>query len=313
MHLDASSLLGLAQLLALGLGVYLLALVWHTMRRLTRPPRRTYASAVARGLPGDPSEALDGRPFESWTLKSRGLDLPVWDIKGDDPDGPIVIFLHGWGDGRVGALQRMRPFVPESSRLLALDLPGNGEAPGTCSLGTREVDDVGEIIEQVRAHDSEFVLYGWSMGAGVAIDAASRPNHQSKLIRGVVAEAPYRLAPTPAHNVLRNASLPCAFNLPPAMALLSLRFGRGLSWRGFDRAGLAEKLACPLLVIHGQHDEVCPVEDAREIAAGADSATLCEVELGRHNDLWTNEAHREQASEAIRVFLSRLNPAPDTP
>ena len=65
--------------------------------------------------------------------------------------------------------------------------------------------------------------------------------------------------------------------------------------------------------LHGQHDEVCPAEDAREITAGADSATICEVEFGRHNDLWTNEAHREQASEAIRVFLSRLNPAPDTP
>lgn len=313
MHLDASSLLGLAQLLAIGLGVYLLALIWHTMRRLTRPPRRTYASAVARGLPGDPSEALDGRPFESWTLKSRGLDLPVWDVKGDDPHGPIVIFLHGWGDGRVGALQRMGPFVPNCSRLLALDLPGNGEAPGTCSLGTREVEDVDEMIERVRDDDHVIVLYGWSMGAGVAIDAASRSDEHFSQITGVIAEAPYRLAPTPAHNVLRNASLPYTFNLRPAMALLSLRFGRGLRWREFDRAGLAAKLVCPLLVIHGVDDEVCPVDDAREIAAMASVATLCEVKQGRHNDLWTNEAHRAQVSEAIDAFMSRVKHGPDTP
>lgn len=313
MHLDASSLLGLAQLLAIGLGVYLLALIWHTMRRLTRPPRRTYASAVARGLPGDPSEALDGRPFENWSLKTRGLDLPVWDIQGDDPDGPIVIFLHGWGDGRVGALHRMEPFVPSCSRLLTLDLPGNGEAPGTCSLGTREVEDVGEMIEQVRDDDHMIVLYGWSMGAGVAIDAASRSDEHFSQITGVIAEAPYRLAPTPAHNVLRNAGLPYSFNLRPAMTLLSLRFGRGLSWRGFDRADLAAKLACPLLVIHGSDDEVCPLKDAGEITFRAPDYRLCEVKGGRHNDLWTNEAHRAQVSEAIDAFMSRVKHGPDTP
>ena len=173
MRFDFTSVLGLVQLLALGLAVYLIALIWHTMRRLTHPPRRTYAHAIARGRPGDPGEALDGRGFESWTLKSRGLDLPVWDVPGDQPDGPVVIMLHGWGDGRVGALTRLPAIVPLASRILMPDLPGNGEAPGICSLGTRESEDLGVLIERVQDDAHRLIVFGWSMGAGIAIQAGA--------------------------------------------------------------------------------------------------------------------------------------------
>ncbi|MFI4897334.1 MAG: alpha/beta hydrolase [Phycisphaerales bacterium JB059] len=300
MRFDFTSVLGLLQLLAIGLAVYLFALIWHTMRRLTRPPRRTYAHAIARGRPGDPGEALDGRSFESWTLRSRGLDLPVWDVKGDNPAGPIFIMLHGWGDGRVGALTRLGAIVPLASRILMPDLPGNGEATGTCSLGTRESDDLRALIERVREDARPLIVFGWSMGAGIAIQAGA----EGAPIDAIIAEAPYRLAKTPARNVLRNANLPHTANLAPALALLGLRFGVGPRWRGFDRAALAGALSCPLLVVHGGDDEVCPLADAREITARASDATICEIERGRHNDLWTNEAHRERASAAIRAFVT---------
>jgi pimeloyl-ACP methyl ester carboxylesterase len=297
---DFTSVLGLVQLLALGLAVYLIALIWHTMRRLTHPPRRTYAHAIARGRPGDPGEALDGRGFESWTLKSRGLDLPVWDVPGDQPDGPVVIMLHGWGDGRVGALTRLPAIVPLASRILMPDLPGNGEAPGICSLGTRESEDLGVLIERVQDDAHRLIVFGWSMGAGIAIQAGA----EGAPIDAIIAEAPYRLAKTPARNVLRNAGLPHTANLRPALALLGVRFGLGPRWSGFDRAARAARLASPLLVIHGADDEVCPIADAREIVARAPNARLCEIEHGRHNDLWTVEANRERASEAIQAFIA---------
>ena len=292
------------QLLAIGLVVYVLALVWHTMRRLRRPPRRTYVSAVARGKPGDPSEALNGRAYETWAMRSDGLDLPVWDVAGDDPDGPVVIMVHGWGDARVGALARLPAIVPAASRVVMLELPGHGEAPGKCSLGAREVEDLCGLVERVREGDRKLVVFGWSLGAGVAIAAGA--GTCSEQIDGIVAEAPYRLAPTPARNVLRNANLPHSVNLGPAMAVLGMRFGVGPQWRGFDRAELASKLACPLLVVHGAHDEVCPIEDGREIASRAPEGELCEIEGGRHNNLWTDEEPAETAGLAVRGFLGRV-------
>ncbi len=306
MRFDGASVLGLAQLLAIGLAVYLTVLIWYTMRRLTRPPRRTYASAIARGRPGDPGEALDGREYESWLLRSRGRDLPVWDVRGDDPDGAVVIMVHGWGDARVGALTRLPAIVPVCSRVVMLELPGHGEAPGTCSLGTRETQDLCALIERVKEDGRALGVFGWSLGAGVAIAVGSGDDGCARSIDAIIAEAPYRLAHTPARNVLRNANLPHRANLGPALALLGVRLGVGPSWRGFDRASLAAKLACPLLVIHGSDDEVCPIDDAREIARSAPRGELCEIEHGRHNDLWTDPEHSAKASEAVRALLGRL-------
>src|SRR5512144_1917979 len=115
MSFDGSSLLGLAVLLLVGLVIALLAMTVYTIYLLTHPPRRTYASALARGRPGDPGELDPGprgkRPSSSWSVQHGGLDLPVWDIEGDRPDGPIMILSHGWGDSRIGGLTRTPPLA----------------------------------------------------------------------------------------------------------------------------------------------------------------------------------------------------------
>jgi fermentation-respiration switch protein FrsA (DUF1100 family) len=46
--------------------------------------------------------------------------------------------------------------------------------------------------------------------------------------------------------------------------------------RSYTLAGVAEKIACPLLVVHGEHDGIVPVEFARRLheAAGSRDKTL---------------------------------------
>ncbi len=299
---EVEAILGFVSLLAIGLAAYLLLLIVFTARRLTRPPRRTYASAVARGLPGDPSELDSPRAFEAWSIAPRGVELAAWTIQGGEPSGPVCVMAPGWGDGKVGALARLEAVAPACSSVVAFDWPGMGESEGTCRLGTREVGDLVAVIGRVREEGRALVVYGWSLGAGVAIAAAAG----GEQIDAIVAEAPYRLASTPARNVMRNAGLPWRANLGPALAMLGVCFGVGPRWRGFDRAGLAGRIACPLLVVHGGDDEVCPIDDGRAIAAAATSGELCEIEGGRHNDLWTDDGNRSRCIEAARGFLSRL-------
>src|SRR5438105_2541012 len=100
---------------------------------LTHPARRTYASAVARGKPGDPSELGAALEFSAWGLKTGGLELPVWDIRGEREDGPVVVLTHGWGDSRIGALARLGAVAATASRVVAWDMRGHGEAPGICT------------------------------------------------------------------------------------------------------------------------------------------------------------------------------------
>ncbi|MCA9273598.1 MAG: alpha/beta hydrolase [Phycisphaerales bacterium] len=293
---------GFIALLAIGLAILWLLGVITTAWRLTHPNRRTYAFMLRRGLPGDPSE-LPGEPraFTQWTLTSRGRELPVWDIVGDAADGPVIILTHGWGNSRYDALLRLAPFLPRASRVVAWDQPGHGDAPGTCDLGVGETQDLAALIERIDAE--RIVLFGWSLGAGVSIAAASK----SERVIAVLAQAPYRLAYTPAKGVLSEAAMPWRATLWPAMMLIGLVRGRKLTWAGqwpgFDRAAYAAKLAAPLLVIHGEQDRVCPLEDGRSIAEAAPDGRLVVLPGAPHNGLWANPETKAALEREIGAFL----------
>lgn len=297
-------MIGLLILLLTGFAILWIAGVAFVAWILTHPVRRTYAGAVSRGRPGDPSE-LPGRPrkFEQWTLESRGLNLPVWEITGEQPSGPVVILTHGWGDSRIGGLIRLGPLLPLASRIILWDLPGHGEAPGISKLGTDEVDDLLALIERVRPE--RLLLYGWSLGAGVSLAAASRINAPVQLL-GVIAESPYALAQTPALRVARSRGLPASMLIVPAFLILRTVIGRGLMPRAFDRRRSASKVRSPVLVIHGDADEISPIQDGREIAAAC-SGTLVEIPGGGHNDLWSVPLYTNPCVAGIEAFMASLN------
>lgn len=308
--------IGFATLLLAGLLLAFAALVWFTLHRLRRPPRRTYTTAMAKGLPGDPSELDHPRAFEEWTLttdiraagRRDAVSVPVWEVVGDDPDGPIGALTPGWGDSRIGGLMRIAALAPHCSRMLLWDPPGQGEAPGLCFLGTVEDQIIAALVRRaVESRDSarDVILYGWSLGAGSSIVAAARDDVRGR-IRAVVAEGVYREPWTPARNVLRGAGYPWRVNLPLAFMLMGLRLGQGLRWRTFDRAAHASRLTCPLLALHGAEDEVCPAEDARTVADSAPQGQLALVDGAGHNDIWTDERHRARANREIADFLAAL-------
>ena len=300
--------LGLALLLAIGFAIAWCAGVLYARSALRNPPRRTYGTAVARNQPGAPDEldsarfGVGPRAFTEWSLErpsGRG-HLPVWDIPGDNPAGPTVILTHGWGDGRLGGLLRLEPFVPAASRVLLWDLPGHGDAPpgaGPCRLGCDEAADLSALIEKT---DGAVVLFGWSLGAGVSIVAGGHPR-----VIGVATEAPYTLPQVPASRVMSARGLPGLGMLRVALTSIG-----GAAWQQvggpFDRAVHAARLNVPVLVLHGEEDPVCPIEGGRVIAASAPHGEAVSLPGARHNDLWINPAYRSACSSALTQWLARL-------
>lgn len=292
-------MLGLVQLLLLGLLVFFLSVVWMIVRTIGRPPRRTYASAVSRNQPGDPGEIDPPREFSSWTFSRRSAEMPVWDIPGDDPDGPTVVMTHGWGDSRIGSLVRLQALLPFVSRIIAWDMPGQGEASGRASLGVHEADDLLALLD--RAEIERAVLFGWSMGAGVSLVAAT-----DERVVGVIAEAPYRLPITPARNVLRLRRMPSGFSATVAFWILGLRSGAGPGWQAFDRAEHAARAQCPVLVLHGEHDQISPLRDGQQIADAAPDGEIAIIPNGGHNTLWTDPDQLARSLVAVKAFCKRV-------
>lgn len=312
--------MGLAALLALGLALAVSLQTWQVARTLTRPPRRGYTWSVSRGIPGTPAElppAPDGpgpRPFSTFTVRSRGIDLPAWDIPGDEPRGPTVVFTHGWGESRQFGLARLAALLPRARRVILWDLPAHGDAGGSLNMGTTEVDDLLALLAGLPEHEP-VVLHGFSLGAGVSIAAAARTSHAVPgSIVGVIAEAPYRFPRTPARNVVRHAGLPAWPSVPLGLGAIGLlRLRAGLTWfqargpAGFDRAALAGRLTVPLLVLHGANDAVCPVDDGAAIAAATPGGRLVVVPGAGHLTMWTDPLSRPAASQAVTEFLLALN------
>lgn len=303
-------MLGLFGLLAIGFVLANLAMTGYTVWMLTHPPRRTYASAVARQTPGDPSEIPPtlGGPFvfESWTIESRGNTLAVWDIAGRNPSGPVVVFVHGWGDSRIGALSRLPAFAVCASRLIAWDLPGHGDSSGTCTLGAKETQDLAALLDRLGT-ERPVVLVGWSLGAGLCLDVASSDARKCP-VAAVIAESPYRFGPTPARNVLRQANLPYRTNIPVAFRFLSLRHGLptgGYAGPSFDRAVLAARLTIPLLVVHGTDDQTSPPADGRLIAQAAPKGEFLGIPDAGHHGLWTQPVSSGIVTQAAADFVTR--------
>jgi pimeloyl-ACP methyl ester carboxylesterase len=309
-------LFGLLQLVLIGGVLFWLALVWWTVHSLTHPPRRGYAWAVARQRPGDPGE-LDLHPgppaFEEWIFESGGVEMAVWDIVGQKHDGPVVILTPGWGQGRVGCLDRAEGLLASTSRLILWEMPAMGDSAGRCTLGAQEPALLSELVDRVRtaksADGSEqqsasrpLVLAGVSMGAGVSIVVAATRSD----IAGVIAEAPYRMPLTPARGVLKAANLPRWLNLGPAIGLVGLRNGFGAHWRCFDRADYAAKVNCPLLVLHGSLDQVSPLADGLAISQAAPQGELVEVQGADHHNLWQLPQTRQASVQACARFLDGL-------
>jgi pimeloyl-ACP methyl ester carboxylesterase len=317
---------GLLALLGLGLLIAVAIGAWMTGHHLRRPPRKTYGWALARNLPGDPSELHDSLAFEALELDLRAGDpqlrrfglSPVWDIEGRDPSGPVIIWTPGWGDSRVGALARIRHIAPVAKRIIAWDPPGQGDADGKWPMAVREDRMLRELaLWASETHGGSIVLAGSSMGAGLslvaAVDLAS--DHSTRII-GVIAEAPYCLPKSPARNYLRAVGHPHSWNIELVYGLMGLRVGVGPDWskahggRGFDRAEWAAKLPCPLLVLHGDRDVISDPEDGKEIANRTKQGELVMIAGGGHNDLWIKPDFERQCAEAVGRFIRSLSASP---
>ncbi len=292
-------LMGLLNLFAAAAGLLVLAGSAVVVGRLQNPQRKTYAFALAHGLPTDPADL--GLVSTERTFRfADGSKTVGWVIEGAKASGPVVIISHGWNSCRYGSLVRVPLLMRFASRLVVYDLRGHGESTApTSRLGTTEADDLLQLVDQLDDLQTPVVLFGSSMGAGTAIAAAAKG---SARIAAVIAEGPYRYFREPIAGRLRCSQLPTFPLSHLATAFMAVRLG-GL--RRFDRAALAAGIPCPLLVLHGSADPVCRLDSARQIADAAPAGQLVVFPGAGHGNL---AMFNESAYiDAMTTFMATLD------
>jgi alpha-beta hydrolase superfamily lysophospholipase len=142
------------------------------------------------------------------------------------------------------------------------------------------------------------LLMGHSLGAGVAIRAASMPG--SLPIAGVIALAPYRDLHSPIPGRMRMQGLP----RQPFTALgIAMLRAVGCMDRPLEIDAAA--LRAPLLVIACEGDRISPASDAEAIAAAAPNASMLLLPGDRHDEPGAGDPQRTLAT--LGAFVRSLS------
>ncbi|WP_282202862.1 alpha/beta hydrolase family protein [Kitasatospora fiedleri] len=280
----------------------------RVVRRLERADGGTLAvgtevRVTPRVLLGDPRTAL-GLDYAEVAVAGELGDLPAWRTAGIR--GTWVVLVHGPGVDREQAL----PVLPllHALRLPTLSVSYRGDAgtpappDGLGHFGETEWQDVDVAVRYALAQGAtKVVLYGWSVGATIALHTAARSTWRDR-IAGLVLDSPVLdWSETVRRGTTRSWSSPALGEL----GTLAAQGRTGVDLADFARIASGADLASPALLLHSPDDPVAPWSAARRLAEGRDDlVSLHPVPHAEHAALWN--ADPDGYTEALRRFLTPL-------
>jgi pimeloyl-ACP methyl ester carboxylesterase len=230
----------------------------------------------------------------SRTREFRRGDKVTVITESDTVDGPVFVLVHGIGMGHR-YFSDLADSLARTGRVLALDLPGFGEAPEPERPQTMSEAGayLAELIE-AEALDAPAVLVGHSMGTQIVAEtAAQRPD----LAASVVLIAP-TVNPRERSGVVQGIRLlgDPSLTRPKVVALaIHSYLQAGPRWY-FKKLGqmldhrielVLPDVAAPTLVIRGEHDRLAPRPWAEQVALMLPHGRYVEVPDRGHETMVT--------------------------
>ncbi|MBL4700923.1 MAG: alpha/beta fold hydrolase [Phycisphaeraceae bacterium] len=294
--------MGILILFSFALLVIYLTGGWMLVHSMMHPKRKTFAVVLGRGALTCPEDKDLLAEEKTFTFPDGSTSLG-WVIEGAVLDGPTFVMTHGWSNSRYGALYKAARLAQWGSRVVVYDMRAHGDqAAKVCTVGVLEPLDLLAVLDQVQqTPDEKFVLVGSSMGAGITLHAGVLDQQHHKRVMGVILDGPYRYALQPVAGHLRMKKIPTEPFCFLANLMLRLRLW---SFSRYDRTIQAAQLNCPLLVLHGSDDPICPASSGKAIADAATDGRYVEIAGGVHGGLPLVDEQSYHA--AIEEFLTRL-------
>jgi pimeloyl-ACP methyl ester carboxylesterase len=226
-----------------------------------------------------PRQAGEPRINASRINSFDDTSLVVWQAAAK-PNKPTIVYFHGNAGNLAGRVERFRRLLDRGYGLIAMAYRGSSGSEGKPDQALITQDAqwlINAIPLQARKN---VVFYGESLGTGVAVQLA-RTHPPSALIL----EAPYR-------SITELASSQMPFF--PIKAILDQR------WNTYEAI---QTLDVPLLVLHGDLDQLIPVDHGKSVfsASPSNAKTLKTLPNAGHSNLWSIEGQK-----TIYTFLSKL-------
>jgi pimeloyl-ACP methyl ester carboxylesterase len=270
---------------------------------LLKPRRRSAEFYRSLGRPGSPEEA--GLRYEEIIIRTPdGLRLSSWLVKAGGPATGTVVYLHGVADCKIDGILLARLLHDNGYNVFLYDARRHGESGGLyCTYGYYEKNDVVCVLDYLRSRrdlgGSPIALFGTSMGAAVAIQAAAIDPR----IRAVVAENSFATLRSVFDDYQkRMIKLPFHYlrNLVIKRSELIARFRAG----DVSPIEAVKNISIPVLIIAGERDRLIDAVYSRRLfAAAGEPKTFYPIPGASHSDTWTVAGKAYE--QAVLGFLRR--------
>ena len=247
-------------LFKVGLGLAVIAVVlvvaWSQQRILVYAPDPTRVDPAAGGLVAAREVVL---------RTPDGVELIAW-YGAAQPGQPTLLYFHGNAGNLLSRAGRMGEYMAKGRGMLMLGYRGYGGSGGK-PTEANNVADAGlayRWLLEKGIQASDIIVYGESLGSGVGVQLA-----QKQPVGGIILDAPY----TSIADV--------GARIYPFLPVRSFILDR------YDSLSRIAQINAPLLIVHGDQDDLIPIEMGRQLYDRArDPKQFSPVEGGGHADHW---------------------------
>jgi pimeloyl-ACP methyl ester carboxylesterase len=187
-----------------------------------------------------------------------------------------IVVAHGFMlHSRHPRLRRIAEWMRDAAGVVLVDLRGHGGSAGVCTLGWQEVRDIEAAVEWARWLGYRRVAtLGFSLGAAVVLRHGAIYGGIDR-VAAVSGPGQWYFRGTSRMRLLHQLVLSRAGRL----VIRALRRTRitNVPWNEplpIDPVAAAGEIDVPLLVVHGDRDDLFPVDHARRVTAAARHGSL---------------------------------------
>jgi hypothetical protein len=227
--------------------------------------------------------AADGKKITALFGKALRDDGREMD---DVSDAPTILYFYGNGACMAFSTDVFEAFRRLGANVIIPDYEGYGMSEGKpgeagCYAAADAAYDY--LLSRADINHDRFICSGWSLGAAVAIDLASR-----RPAIGLALANPFT-------NIVEMARR--VFPWLPVSLIVR---------HHFDNLAKIPRISCPILIVHSSEDEIIPPAMSERLANAATGAKVRQftVQHAGHNDIF--EVGGQELLDEIRRWMEGL-------
>lgn len=234
--------------------VLLFLTLWVFQRRLIYFPDPTRHTPASLGLAGVEEVVL---------TRANGVRIMNW-YAAAQPSRPTLLYFHGNGGNLAARAERVAMYRDAGLGVFMMSYRGYSGSTGAPSEAANVGDALAAFDEVIRrgVPENSIILYGESLGSGVAVQVAI-----ARRVAGVILDAPF--------TSLADVGARVYPYLPVHYAISDT----------YDSKSRIGDIACPLLIVHGEQDQVVPHDMGRALFdAAREPKVFASIPEAGHSD-----------------------------